>query len=152
MPGMPPKLTAAPGLDDYGSPTGFLDGNLYAVFLPLPFAVLGIMHSNALTAGDEDAGRMELLPALRVSRVSVYLSRFLSVALVLAVVATVVGATVGFAAPAFDMNLRTTGVVAVTLGMCLLVLFHASLAVALAGFGLRGPVVLATSFAVLALG
>lgn len=51
---------------------------------------------NALTAADEDSGRLELLLALPVSRVSVYLSRFVAVVLVLVVVALLVGATVAF--------------------------------------------------------
>jgi ABC-2 type transport system permease protein len=150
--GMSPELTAALGLEAYGSPAGFLNGNLYAVFLPCLFAVLGIVQMNALTAGDEDAGRLELLLALPVSRVGVYFARFGSVALVLAAIAALIGATVGFGAPAFDMDLLTAGVVAVSASMFLLALFHAALTLALAGLGLRGPVVLATSFTVLALG
>jgi hypothetical protein len=54
--GLPPDLVSALGLTDFGSPAGFLNGNLYAVFLPLLFTVLGTVQMNALTAGDEDAG------------------------------------------------------------------------------------------------
>ncbi|MGO1770139.1 MAG: ABC transporter permease subunit [Microbacterium sp.] len=150
--GMSPELISALGLEALASPAGFLNGNLYALFLPLLFAVLGIMHMNALTAGDEDAGRLELLLALPVSRVSVYLSRFASVVLVLAAVALLVGATVGFGGAAFDMELDTTGVVAATVSVFLLSLFHSALALALAGLGLRAGVVIAGSFGVLVLG
>jgi ABC-2 type transport system permease protein len=152
MGGMSPEMIAAFGLDDFGSPAGFLNGNLYALLLPLLFAVLGVMQTNALTAGDEDAGRLELLLALPVSRVGAYLGRFVAVVLVLAAIAALVGAAVGFGAPALDMELDTAGVVAASLSMFLLGLFHASLALALAGIGLRGPVVLAASLGVLALG
>lgn len=150
--GMSPELISALGLEALASPAGFLNGNLYALFLPLLFAVLGIMHMNALTAGDEDAGRLELLLALPVSRVSVYLNRFVAVAIVLAALALLIGVTVGFGAPAFDMDLDAEGVVAVTLNVFLLALFHAALALALAGLGLRAGVVLAGSFGVLVLG
>lgn len=150
--GMSPELISALGLEALASPTGFLDGNLYALFLPLLFAVLGIVHMNALTAGDEDAGRLELLLALPVGRVSVYLSRFVAVALVLAFVALLVGATVALGAPFFDMELDAAGVVAATTGVFLLAVFHAALALALAGLGLRAGVVLAGSLGVLVLG
>lgn len=150
--GMSPELIAALGLEALASPAGFLNGNLYALLLPLLFAVLGIMHMNALTAGDEDAGRLELLLALPVSRVSVYLNRFVSVVLVLAGIALLVGVTVGFGAPALDMELDTEGVVAATLSIFLLALLHAALALALAGLGLRAGIVLAGSFGVLVLG
>lgn len=150
--GMSPELISALGLETLASPSGFLNGNLYALFLPLLFAVLGIMHMNALTAGDEDAGRLELLLALPVGRVSVYLSRFVAVVLVLAVVALLVGATVGFGASAVGMELDGAGVVAATSSILLLAVFHAALALALAGLGLRAGVVLAGSFGVLVLG
>lgn len=150
--GMSPELITALGLESYGSAAGFLNGNLYALFLPLLFAVLGIMHTNALTAGDEDAGRLELLLALPISRVSVYLSRFIAVVLVLAVITVLVGGAVGIGAMTLDMDLAVTGVVAATLGIFLLALFHAALAFALAGLGLRAAVVLAGSLGVLVLG
>ncbi|MFC5337135.1 ABC transporter permease subunit [Leucobacter denitrificans] len=149
---MSPTLISALGLESLASPAGFLNGNLYALLLPLLFAALGIMHMNALTAGDEDAGRLELLVALPVSRVSIYLSRFVSVVLVLAAVALLVGLTVGFGGAAFDMELDTMGVVAATVNVFLLALFHAALALALAGLGLRTGAVLAGSFGVLILG
>lgn len=150
--GMSPELITALGLEALASPAGFLNGNLYALLLPLLFPILGIMHMNALTAGDEDAGRMELLLALPVSRVNVYLSRFISVVIVLAAVTLLIGATVGFGAPALDMELDTEGVAAANLSMFLLALFHAALALALAGLGMRAGIVLAGSFGVLTLG
>ncbi|MGO2520856.1 MAG: ABC transporter permease subunit [Microbacterium sp.] len=150
--GMSPELIAALGLEQFGSAAGFLNGNLYALFFPLLFAVLGIMHMNALTAGDEDAGRLELLLALPISRVSVYLNRFIAVVLVLAAITMLVGGAVGIGAMTLDMDLDITGVVAATLSIFLLAVFHAALALALAGLGLRAVAVLAGSLGVLVLG
>lgn len=150
--GMSPELIAALGLEQFGSAAGFLNGNLYALFLPLLFAVLGIMHTNALTAGDEDAGRLELLLALPISRVGVYLSRFVAVVLVLAAIAALIGVAVGVGAITLEMDLTITGVVAATLSVFLLALFHAAFAFALAGLGLRAVAVLAGSLGVLVLG
>ncbi len=150
--GLSPELIAAFGLADFGTPVGFLTGNLYALVLPLALSALGILHITRLTAADEDAGRLELLFALPVGRVSVYLSRFAAVALVLAAVSAVVGLAVGLGAVAFDMELDTSGVAGITVGLFLLALFHAGLAMALAGCGLRGPTVLAGGFGVLIAG
>ena len=52
MDGLSPELLVAFGLEDYGSAVGFLNGNLYAVFLPSLLAVMAITHTNSLTAGD----------------------------------------------------------------------------------------------------
>lgn len=150
--GLSPEMIAALGLADFGSPAGYLNGNLYALLLPLLFGVLGIMHMNGLTAGDEDAGRLELLLALPVRRTTVYLARFAAVGVVLVAVGALVGATVVFGAPAFDMDLDAGGVIAATTGIMLLGLFHAALVLALAGLGLRSAPVLGVSFGVLILG
>lgn len=148
--GLPPDLVSALGLTDFGSPAGFLNGNLYAVFLPLLFTVLGTVQMNALTAGDEDAGRLELLLALPVARPVVYLSRYAGVALVLGVLAAATGATVGITAPVFDLDIDAAGIAAVSLSMFWLGLFQASLVLALAGLGLRAPTVSTVAFSELA--
>lgn len=149
---MSPEVISALGLEALSSPAGFLNGNLYALFLPLLISMLGILHMNTLTAGDEDAGRLELLLALPVSRFSVYLSRFLAVALVLAGVSVLVGATIGVGGAALEMDLEVSGVLAVSVSLFLLALFHAAVALALAGLGLRSGVVLGGACAVLILG
>ena len=144
-----PEVASALGLEDFGTPIGFLNGNLYAVFLPLLFGALGLVAATGLSAGDEDAGRLELLLALPVSRRSVYLSRFAAVACVLLFCSVVTALVVVGSAPAFDLDLPTTGVVAVTWSMLLLGLLHAALAFGLAGLGLRAPVVVGVTGAVL---
>ncbi len=150
--GLSPDLVAALGLADLGSPVGFLTGNLYAMVLPWAFCALGIMHMTTATAGDEDAGRLELLLALPVSRTQVYLTRVVAVAIVVALTNLAVGAVVGFGGAAFDMDLDADGVAAVTAALFMLALFHAALAFALAGVGLRAPAVSGISFAVLGVG
>lgn len=150
--GMSPAIVSALGLGALATPAGFLDGNLYALLLPLLFATLGILNLTALTAGDEDQGRLELLLALPISRAGFYVSRFVSVSLVLAAVALVVGASVGFGGASLDMQLDTVGLVAATLGIFLLGTFHAALALALAGIGVRSGPVLGAAFGALTLG
>lgn len=150
--GLSPELVSALGLEDFGSPVGYLNGNLFAMLLPLLIGALAIMQTTALTAGDEDAGRLELLLALPVSRAAVYLARFVAVAVVLTLISAAICLSVVLSAPALDMEIDTAGVIAVTVAVLLLGLLHAALALALAGLGLRGTAVLGASFGVLVLG
>lgn len=150
--GIPPEMLAAFGIEDLSTASGYLGANFYALICPILIAVMAILHMNALTAADEDAGRMELLLALPVSRGTVYLSRFVSVAVVVVFEAVLVGVIVWASAPVFDMELSTTGIAAVTAGVALLGLFHTALTLALAAWGLRSGAVLGISFAVLVAG
>jgi ABC-2 type transport system permease protein len=86
---LPPEVVAAFGLADFGSPAGFLRGNLYAVIVPLLMAVAGVLLTNGQTGGEEDAGRLEPYLALPVSRQSVFLGRVAGAFLWLLVIAVV---------------------------------------------------------------
>lgn len=149
MDGLSPELALAFGLEDYGSAVGFLNGNLYAVFLPLLLSAMAIMQMSALTAGDEDAGRFELLMALPVSRVQVYATRLAAVATSLAVASLAVGVIVGAGGAMVGMDVN---VLAVTVQLYLFALFHAGIAFALAGVGWASSTVIGVSFAVLGIG
>src|SRR6478752_1276285 len=70
--GMPSALVDAFGLADFGTPAGFLRGNLYAVLVPLMLALAGVLLMNGQTAADEDSGRMEPYLAQPVTRVAVF--------------------------------------------------------------------------------
>jgi len=59
--GMPSALVDAFGLADFGTPAGFLRGNLYAVLVPLMLALAGVLLMNGQTAADEDTGRIDEL-------------------------------------------------------------------------------------------
>lgn len=149
---LPADLIQALGLSGFATPEGYLNGNLYALLLPALAGVLGVMQVTALTAGDEDAGRLELLLALPVGRVQVFATRLVAVLIVLSLAVGFVGATVLGSASAFDMDLDVGGVVGATLAVLALGALHAALAFGLAAAGLRAPIVLALSLGVLVLG
>jgi ABC-2 type transport system permease protein len=73
--GMPSALVDAFGLADFGTPAGFLRGNLYAVLVPLMLALAGVLLMNGQTAADEDTGRMEPYLAQPVTRAALFLGR-----------------------------------------------------------------------------
>jgi ABC-2 type transport system permease protein len=70
-----PELMEAFGAVDLSTAAGYLDGQLYALMLPLLLSAMAIAMTSAITSGDEGAGRLELLHALPVSRRAVWPSR-----------------------------------------------------------------------------
>ena len=66
--GMSEGLLEAFGAQDIATPAGYLDGQLFALMLPLLLSGMAIAGVTAITSGDEDAGRLELLHALPVTR------------------------------------------------------------------------------------
>ncbi|MFI9286113.1 ABC transporter permease [Streptomyces werraensis] len=138
--GVSPEVATAFGIDQISSASGYLKGNLYAVLLPLLLGLMAVTATAALTGGDEEAGRLELLLALPVARRTVFLVRFLCVAFGLAVTSLLVWLSVYGSVVAFDMDVSGGGVAAVTLTVGLLAVLHAGVAYAVVGFGFgRGP-------------
>jgi ABC-2 type transport system permease protein len=89
---LPAAVVDAFGLQGFGTPAGFLRGNLYELLLPLLFSIAAVALVNSETAGDESAGRLELLLSQPVSRMSLFGAR---AAAALVVVAAIVLVTVG---------------------------------------------------------
>ncbi len=150
--GLSPELADAFGVAEINTAVGYLKGNLYAVLLPLLLGLMAVTATGTLTAGDEEAGRLELLLALPVERRSVYLLRFLVVAFALAVVAFLVWAAVLMSVVSLDMDVTAAGVSAVSLTTWLLAVLHAGVAYAVAAFGARRGVTVGAAAAVLVVG
>lgn len=124
------------GAQNIATPSGYVDGQVYALLLPLLLSALAITLASGLTAGDENAGRLELLHALPVGRRQVWLSRWLASTLVLGVVAAVGGISTLVSLPLFSLSeVSAERVVTATIGCALLAAFHGSVAYAVAGFG-----------------
>jgi ABC-2 type transport system permease protein len=129
-------LMEAFGVQSISTPEGYVDGQVYALLLPLLFSAMAITMVSALTAGDENAGRLELLHALPLSRRQVWLGRWTAAMVVLALVAVVGGASTLVSLPLFSLTeVSASRVVMATIGCALLAAFHGSVAYAAAGFG-----------------
>jgi ABC-2 type transport system permease protein len=150
--GMSPQLVAAFGLEQFNTANGYLRGNLYAVMLPLLLGSMAITAATALTSGDEEAGRFELLLALPLRRTQVYLMRLVTVVVSLAVTSAAVAVTVVGSVAVLDMDVALDGVVAVAVATWLLAVLHAALAYAAAAAGCRPPVTLGVAAGVLVVG
>lgn len=139
---MPSGLVQAFGLQDFGTAAGYLRGNLYALLVPLLFAGAGIGFANSLTASEEDAGRFEILLAQPVSHRAVFLGRAVAVFVWVGLLALSTAAVQLATDPIVGLSIGLDRL-ASTLVLCgLLGLFHAGLALAMAGFRARPATVL----------
>jgi ABC-2 type transport system permease protein len=147
------SLLEAFGAQGISTPAGYLDGELYALLLPLLLSGAAIAMTAALTAGDEDAGRLELLHALPIRRTTLWLGRLTAS---LAMLGLIVVATAGFVTVGlhpFSLDEAGIGsVIAATFACGALGAFHAAVAYAVAGLGGRRGVTLGGSIAVLVAG
>jgi ABC-2 type transport system permease protein len=129
-------LLEAFGAQNIASPAGYLDGQMYALMLPLLLSGLAIANITALTSGDEHAGRLELLHALPVSRRAIWLSRFAGTLAVQAVVAAVTTLVMVASLAPFSLDeVRVGRVVGATAACALLAVFHGAVSYAVGGFG-----------------
>jgi len=124
------------GAQDIASPSGYLDGQVFAFMLPVLLSAMAIAHCTAVTSGDEDAGRLELVHALPVGRRTVWLTRCASAALLLGAVSAAVAVTTVVALSLFSFDGVSAGrVVAATFACALLGGFHAAVGYAAGGLG-----------------
>jgi ABC-2 type transport system permease protein len=144
---MPQPLIQAFGLADFGTPAGFLRGNLYAVLVPLLLAVAGVRWMNGQTASEEDSGRMEAYLAQPVTRGGVFLGRaaaavvwVIGIGLLMLIAQLVADAVVG-------LQIGLDRILA-TMALCVLLgLLHAGVAALIAGWTGRPGLVLAVGMA-----
>jgi ABC-2 type transport system permease protein len=144
---LPSGVVDAFGLAGFGTPAGFLRGNLYEFIVPLLLAVAAVAAANGLTASEEDAGRMETYLSQPVTRQSVFLGRTFALVAWLAllsgfilVVQLLSDAVVGLAidAPRIISTVALCGLLALLCG---------TLALAVAGWWPRPALVLAAGIA-----
>ncbi|HEU4572291.1 MAG TPA: hypothetical protein VFR93_06355 [Candidatus Limnocylindrales bacterium] len=149
---LPPAIVQAFGLSEFGTPAGFLQGNLYDLIVPLLVAGAAIGFANSLTAADEDAGRLELPLAQPVTRQALFAARVGAVVawlvvLVVGLLVVQVGSDRLVGLPIEDGRVAATVVLT-----GLLAAFHAGVALLIAGLRPRPGIVLGVSLSVLIAG
>jgi ABC-2 type transport system permease protein len=144
---LPAGIVDAFGLADFGTPAGFLRGNLYEFVVPLLLAIAAVAVANGLTAAEEDSGRSETILSQPISRPAILIGRAAAMTLWLAVMTSgllvvqlLSDAIVGLEIDAAD--------VAATVSLCgALALFYGAVALAIAGWWPRPSIVLSISIA-----
>ena len=139
---LPAGVVQAFGLQDFGTPAGFLRANLYDFFVPLLVAVAAVMFVNGQTAGEESAGRLELYFAQPVSRRVQFAGRAVAAGLALVALVAVLLAVQVASDAAVGLRIDGAYVVATIVLTGLLAALHGGLALALAGWRARPSLVL----------
>src|SRR5262249_55731956 len=113
-----------------GSGPGFLDAELFSFMLPLLVLVLGIGTGAREIAGEEDAGRLELILAYPIPRRAAVLAKGAAVAAGVVAVAIFAGIALLVFNPVFGLDLAFSHVLAASVNLTLLGLFFGWLALA----------------------
>jgi len=145
---LPPALVQAFGLQGFGTPAGYLRGGLYELIVPLLMAAAGIMLANGSTAGEEDAGRLELFLAQPITRWALFTGRSLAIGCWLVVLALALLVSQLLSDAAFGLEIDTNRALA-TIVLCVLLGALASgLSLAVAGAVAKPTLVLSVGFGV----
>ena len=144
---LPSGVIDAFGLAGFGTPAGFLRGNLYEFIVPLLLAIAAVAAANGLTAAEEDAGRMETYLSQPVTRRSVFVGRTFALTVWLAILTSsvLVVQLVSDAVVGLEIDATRVGSTVVLCG--LLALLFGALALAVAGWLPRPSLVLAIGVA-----
>lgn len=146
-------LMDAFGAGDLASPAGYLDGQVFALMLPLLLSAMAIAVVSSVSSGDEGTGRLELLHALPVSRRTVWFSRCGAAVAGVVAVSTIVAAAMVVSIRAFDFDgVGAAAVVASTAACALLALYHGAVAFAAGGAGWTRGRAVGTSVVVMVAG
>jgi ABC-2 type transport system permease protein len=133
------SLFGISGGGSLSSGAGFLDAELFSFMLPLLVLVLAIGSGARTFAGEEDAGRLELVLAYPVRRRAAVLAKGGAVAAEVAAVCACSGLAMLVLNAIFDLDLSSGHVVAAVAGLALLGLLFGWIALAVgAATGARG--------------
>jgi ABC-2 type transport system permease protein len=148
-----PQLMEAFGAVDLSTAAGYLDAQMYALMLPLLLSAMAVAMVSAITSGDEDAGRLELLHALPVGRASLWLARLGAAMVVLLAVTSATAIVVAASLGPFSLDGIGVGrVIAATFGAAALAAFHAAVAYVVGAAGGARGVAVGTAVGVIVVG
>jgi len=144
---LPQGVVQALGLANFGTPAGFLRGNLYEFIVPLLLAIAAVALVNGQTASEEASGRLELFLAQPVGRGAVFLGRAAAALGAIAVISAVALAVQLVGQRAVNLQIGD-GFIVATIGLCaLLAVLHGSLAFAIGAATGKPGLVLAVGVA-----
>ncbi|OIV37768.1 hypothetical protein BIV57_09360 [Mangrovactinospora gilvigrisea] len=121
MAGAPQSLQKALGMQDYGSPAGYLGSTVFGIMLAMLFSAYALVTATRAVAGEEESGLLDLLLAQPVSRRKLVLQRFAAMVAVLAGFGVlVVAALLALRGPVGLGAVAASGIAAATLQLVLL--------------------------------
>jgi ABC-2 type transport system permease protein len=144
---LPSGIVEAFGLAEFGTPAGFLRGNLYEFIVPLLLAVAAVAAANALTAAEEDSGRMETYLSQPVLRSSLFVGRSVALVTWLVAMTGLILAIQLVADAAVGLEIDFARIASTVLLCGLLAWLHGAFALAIAGWFPRPSLVLSVGIA-----
>ena len=131
MENMAPELMEALGFTAIATPAGYLGSTTFGLLTPILIIVLGTWLGVRAVAGDEDAGRLDVLLAHPISRTRVAVERFGSLIVTIVIVCLVLFlALVAISGPAELSEIGTANLLAASLHLAVLGTFFGGLALA----------------------
>jgi len=124
------SLFGISGGGSLSSGAGFLDAELFSFMLPLLVLVLGIGSGARTLAGEEDAGRLELVLAYPVRRRDTVVAKGVAVGVQVLAVCVCAGIAIAILNPIFDLEISTNHVAMACIELLLLGLLFGWLALA----------------------
>ena len=151
--GFPPQLLALFGVnpDLLATAGGFVQAQFYGFVAPLMLLTYAIGLGASATTAEEDDRTAELLLALPVRRARVIFEKFVALAVLLLTIVLAITAVLFVGYAAADLGLSLRGIVAANVGLFLMVLLHACVALAVGAATGKRALAAATA-AVLAVG
>jgi ABC-2 type transport system permease protein len=131
-PEMMALVTGGDASMDFTSPAGYVNSQLTGLILPILLVILGVGFASSTTAGEEDAGLLDLTLSYPISRRSVLLQKLAVLVVLVTIVAGVCLATVMAAGVAVDLSLDAGNVAGALVVQTLLGVLFGALAMALA--------------------
>jgi ABC-2 type transport system permease protein len=123
---------------DFATPIGYLEARLFALIVPVLFLIYAIGAGARAIAGEEEAGTLDLLLSLPLSRARLVLEKAAALGLQLGALALVLLAFVVAAAALVSMDVSAARIGAAVVTAYLLAVAHGALALAIgAGTGKR---------------
>lgn len=147
---MPEGLVQALGYDQIGSAAGYLQSAVYGLLVPVLLLVFAIGTGARLIAGQEEDGTLELELTAPVARRRLFTERLAAVWLDVVLLVTVLTAATWLVMIPLGMDVAVTGLLAAALGLALLGLGFATVAMALGAATGRRSIALGVTAAVAA--
>lgn len=119
------------GVVDYTSPAGYLGAELFSMMLPLLFIIAAIVAGSKAIAGEEEAGTLELLLALPVSRARVLVEKTGAVFAEVVILGLVLFVALVIGTQAIGMDIPVGGLAAATFDVIVLAWLYGALAILL---------------------
>ncbi len=111
-----------------GSAAGYLQAELFGFMLPLVFIVYMISAASAATAGEQEAGSLDLLLAQPISRTRVLTEKYAALCTSLGLITVVFAGVLIFCSSVFDVGVGVSGLLAATFSAYALAILFGAIA------------------------